>query len=308
MINGSLIFSFDIKILNFVPFMYSTSCSEFRSTIFLLTFKLYKAPCIWIEPKCEINIHGLICSFWNFDALFQPQQHPARDSHDTFFLQGLFNLVASFHSLFIYVATSSFILITTWNCTCSSFNYKATAGRLCWASEAGSWVWRIWVKRVWFVFLSCTVTWHQMLNCHNHIIYCAGRYGYDWKRDEANKNLLRTHTTAISSRMLYALAQVLSLLWLAVHFSIKFSMIVYIKIFHFLSKFSIFWHIYMLQICLVKGHETNFVDINALCFLELRKYSVQSFDTVLILFSLFFLHVNFAYCKVQSTCRLIVSV
>lgn len=25
-------------------------------------------------------------SFWNFDALFQPQQHPARDMHDTFFL------------------------------------------------------------------------------------------------------------------------------------------------------------------------------------------------------------------------------
>ncbi|KAL0365521.1 UNVERIFIED_CONTAM: Phenylalanine--tRNA ligase alpha subunit, cytoplasmic [Sesamum angustifolium] len=28
-------------------------------------------------------------SFWNFDALFQPQQHPARDSHDTFFLKNL---------------------------------------------------------------------------------------------------------------------------------------------------------------------------------------------------------------------------
>lgn len=27
-------------------------------------------------------------SFWNFDALFQPQQHPARDQHDTFFLKG----------------------------------------------------------------------------------------------------------------------------------------------------------------------------------------------------------------------------
>jgi len=26
-------------------------------------------------------------SFWNFDALFQPQQHPARDSHDTFFMK-----------------------------------------------------------------------------------------------------------------------------------------------------------------------------------------------------------------------------
>ena len=26
-------------------------------------------------------------SFWNFDALFQPQQHPARDAHDTFFVK-----------------------------------------------------------------------------------------------------------------------------------------------------------------------------------------------------------------------------
>ena len=24
--------------------------------------------------------------FWNFDALFQPQHHPARDAHDTFFI------------------------------------------------------------------------------------------------------------------------------------------------------------------------------------------------------------------------------
>ncbi|GFW08980.1 phenylalanine--tRNA ligase alpha subunit A [Trichonephila clavipes] len=29
-------------------------------------------------------------SFWNFDALFQPQQHPARDLHDTFFVSGFF--------------------------------------------------------------------------------------------------------------------------------------------------------------------------------------------------------------------------
>lgn len=25
-------------------------------------------------------------SFWNFDSLFQPQAHPARDAHDTFFI------------------------------------------------------------------------------------------------------------------------------------------------------------------------------------------------------------------------------
>ncbi|RZC49110.1 hypothetical protein C5167_017536 [Papaver somniferum] len=71
--------------------------------------------------------------FWNFDSLFQPQQHPARDSHDTFFL----------------------------NAICYTVSRKI------------------------------------MLR----------RYGYDWKREEANKNVLRTHTTAVSARMLYQLAQ-----------------------------------------------------------------------------------------------------
>ena len=33
------------------------------------------------------------------------------------------------------------------------------------------------------------------------------RYGYNWQESEAEKNLLRTHTTAVSSRMLYRLAQ-----------------------------------------------------------------------------------------------------
>ena len=26
--------------------------------------------------------------FWNFDALFVPQKHPARDAQDTFFISG----------------------------------------------------------------------------------------------------------------------------------------------------------------------------------------------------------------------------
>ncbi|EXC17253.1 putative phenylalanine--tRNA ligase alpha subunit [Morus notabilis] len=86
--------------------------------------------------------------FWNFDALFQPQQHPARDSHDTFFLQA-----------------------------------PSTTKEL-----PEDYVER--VKRV-----------------HESGGYDSRGYGYDWKRDEANKNLLRTHTTAVSSRMLYLLAQ-----------------------------------------------------------------------------------------------------
>ncbi|KAG6761521.1 hypothetical protein POTOM_034747 [Populus tomentosa] len=87
-------------------------------------------------------------SFWNFDALFQPQQHPARDSHDTFFLKApetTKQLPEDYVEL---------------------------------------------VKRV-----------------HESGGYGSRGYGYDWKREEANKNLLRTHTTAISSRMLYAVAQ-----------------------------------------------------------------------------------------------------
>ncbi|XP_031394198.1 phenylalanine--tRNA ligase alpha subunit, cytoplasmic [Punica granatum] len=87
-------------------------------------------------------------SFWNFDALFQPQQHPARDSHDTFFLR-----------------------------------VPATTKEL-----PEDYVER--VKKV-----------HELGG------YGSRGYAYDWKREEANKNLLRTHTTAVSSRMLYLLAQ-----------------------------------------------------------------------------------------------------
>ena len=43
---------------------------------------------------------------------------------------------------------------------------------------------------------------HETLTCN---VVC--RYGYNWQESEAEKNLLRTHTTAVSSRMLYRLAQ-----------------------------------------------------------------------------------------------------
>ncbi|OIT07140.1 PREDICTED: phenylalanine--tRNA ligase alpha subunit, cytoplasmic-like [Nicotiana attenuata] len=87
-------------------------------------------------------------SFWNFDALFQPQQHPARDSHDTFFLK---------------VPSTTKMLPEDY------------------------------VERV--------------KQVHESGGYQSRGYGCDWKREEANKNLLRTHTTAVSSRMLCALAQ-----------------------------------------------------------------------------------------------------
>ena len=87
-------------------------------------------------------------SFWNFDALFQPQQHPARDSHDTFFLQR--------------------------PSTCRSLPDD-------------------YLQRV-----------QQM---HEKGGDGSLGYRYDWKREEAEKNIMRTHTTAVSTRMLHRLAQ-----------------------------------------------------------------------------------------------------
>jgi len=90
-------------------------------------------------------------SFWNFDALFQPQQHPARDAHDTFFLD--------------HPKTSQI-----------SNKYKDYMER---------------VKKT-----------------HSKGGHGSIGWRYDWKESEAKKNLLRTHTTAVSSRTLFKLAQI----------------------------------------------------------------------------------------------------
>jgi len=87
-------------------------------------------------------------SFWNFDALFQPQQHPARDAHDTFF-------------------TSE-----PKNCLSIPEEYMER------------------VKKV-----------------HEEGGYGSVGYRYDWSLDVSKTNLLRTHTTAVSSRILYDVAQ-----------------------------------------------------------------------------------------------------
>uniref|UniRef100_A0A1X7TUQ5 Phenylalanyl-tRNA synthetase domain-containing protein n=2 Tax=Amphimedon queenslandica TaxID=400682 RepID=A0A1X7TUQ5_AMPQE len=98
---------------------------------------------------CEMPTNNFIeSSFWNFDALFQPQQHPARDAHDTFFLKD------------------------------PQFSYDFPTE-----------------------YLERVKTMHQT-GGHGSI-----GYQYDWKLEEAQKNILRTHTTAVSTRMLYKLGQ-----------------------------------------------------------------------------------------------------
>jgi len=87
-------------------------------------------------------------SFWNFDALFQPQQHPARDAHDTFFLSA-----------------------------------PASAR----VDDAA------YLQRV--------------RDVHERGGYGSLGYQYKWSEEEAKTTILRTHTTAVSSRMLYQLAR-----------------------------------------------------------------------------------------------------
>lgn len=87
-------------------------------------------------------------SFWNFDALFQPQQHPSREAHDTFFLA---------------------------NPKTSSQYPKDYMER---------------VKEM-----------------HSSGGFDSIGYRYNWKEEDAMKNILRTHTTAVSTRLLYKLAQ-----------------------------------------------------------------------------------------------------
>lgn len=87
-------------------------------------------------------------SFWNFDTLFQPQSHPARDMHDTFFIKN--------------------------PALCKDF-----------PEEYGK----------------------KVQEVHEKGGYGSLGYQYQWDKNEAKKNLLRTHTTAVTSKMLYLLAE-----------------------------------------------------------------------------------------------------
>lgn len=87
-------------------------------------------------------------SFWNFDTLFVPQKHPARDTQDTFFISD--------------------------PKTASAFPMD-------------------YLRKVETV--------------HGPGDYGSIGYGYEWQMEETEKNVLRTHTTAVSARMLYKLAQ-----------------------------------------------------------------------------------------------------
>ncbi|CAG8707982.1 18096_t:CDS:10, partial [Racocetra persica] len=98
--------------------------------------------------KYNFDALGIPPSGGHLHPLMKPQQHPARDAHDTFFLKD--------------------------PAICTQFPTE-------------------YLERV--------------KEVHSVGGYGSTGYGYDWKIEEAQKLILRTHTTAVSSFMLYNLAK-----------------------------------------------------------------------------------------------------
>lgn len=60
-----------------------------------------------------------------------------------------------------------------------------------------------WLFYYWLLLFILDRSYHMY---DNNMLYLPS-YQYNWKLEEAEKNILRTHTTAISARMLYHLGQ-----------------------------------------------------------------------------------------------------
>lgn len=88
-------------------------------------------------------------SFWNFDALFQPQRHPSRNEQDTFFLE---------HPARAQDPPQEYL--------------------------------------------------HKVRAVHTGGVYGSLGHQAPWALDESRKNVLRTHTTAVTTRLLHSLAGV----------------------------------------------------------------------------------------------------
>ncbi len=105
----------------------------------------------WVEMGFkEMKGPIVVPSLLNFDALYTPQDHPARELHDTFFME-----VPEDADLSVYGSSVDWIKHTHEH-----------------GWETGSTGWQ-----------------------------------YDWSEDEAARNVLRTHTTAVSAKTLHELTE-----------------------------------------------------------------------------------------------------
>ncbi|KAL8823944.1 MAG: hypothetical protein Q9191_005421 [Dirinaria sp. TL-2023a] len=135
---------------------------EFRQIFFEMGFEEMPTNC-YVET-----------GFWNFDALFVPQQHPARDMQDTFFISdpGKADKPRGDVPGLDDLANGSIPQTKT--------HTEGAPGP--------------------------QQYWDNVREVHEHGKYGSIGYRYPWKEEESLRLVLRTHTTATSTYMLYKLA------------------------------------------------------------------------------------------------------
>lgn len=149
-ITAEMIGSMDILNLKKYNFNIVSTPGKYSGAVHPLSLQREKVKKIFLQMGFEEMDAGkyVESSFWNFDALFQPQRHPARNEQDTFFMENPAN------------------------------------GR----DPEKSYLEK--VRKV-------------------HTVGEYGSVGYQapWSVDVSRMNVLRTHTTAVTTRVLYKIAQ-----------------------------------------------------------------------------------------------------
>lgn len=125
--------------------------------------------------SAELMISSYVeTGFWNFDALFVPQQHPARDMQDTFFISDPPKADKPRGD--------------------TSDPQPHLNGSIPEPREGKD------------TSLDYQQYWENVKEVHENGKYGSIGYRYPWKEDESLRLVLRTHTTATSTNMLYKLA------------------------------------------------------------------------------------------------------
>lgn len=112
--------------------------------------------------------------FWNFDALFVPQQHPARDLQDTFYIADPLTADPPREDPLNDPHLSKAVQPTSKDSTDKPLDYQEY--------------------------------WNNIHEVHEKGKFGSIGYRYPWNKDETLRLVLRTHTTSISAYMLHKLA------------------------------------------------------------------------------------------------------
>lgn len=148
---SKMVISGEYKHLNFKPYNFNTKGNiQSQGALHPLMKVREEIRKIFLEMGFnEMTTNKFVeSSFWNFDTLFQPQNHPSRDAHDTFFMKT--------------PSTTSYIPI----------DYMKM------------------IKKI-----------------HSVGDFDSDGHFSDWDIKEAEKNILRSHTTACSTRTMLEIAK-----------------------------------------------------------------------------------------------------